>query len=57
MLERKKLKSRNHGIPESQSLEVRYRRTYVLNKKEQFIYLFDTKGNGFIVIFMSYFII
>ena len=39
VLERKKLKSRNHGIPErrnpgmteSRSFLVRYRRTYVLN--------------------------
>ena len=30
MLERKKLKSRSHGVPESRSFLVRYRRTYVL---------------------------
>ena len=31
VLERKKLKSRNHGITELRSFLVRYRRTYVLN--------------------------
>ena len=31
VLERKKLKSRNPGVPESRSFLVRYRRTYVLN--------------------------
>ena len=30
MLERKKLKSRSHGVSESRSFLVRYRRTYVL---------------------------
>ena len=30
MLERKKLKSSNHGVPKSRSFLVRYRRTYVL---------------------------
>ena len=30
MLEAKKLKPRNHGVPESRSFLVRFRRTYVL---------------------------
>ena len=30
MLGRKKLKYRSHGVPESRSFLVRYRRTYVL---------------------------
>ena len=42
VLERKKLKSRNHGISESWSFLVRYRRTYVLNKKE-ILYTFYNK--------------
>ena len=32
MLERKKVKSWSHGVPESWSFLVKYRRTYVLKK-------------------------
>ena len=39
MLERKKLKSRNHGIQELGSFLVRYRRTYVPNKVKEGILL------------------
>ena len=34
MLERKKLKSRNHGVSESLSFLVRNRRTYVVKKAQ-----------------------
>ena len=43
MLERKKLKFRNHGIPESRSFLVRYRRTYVLKNRVLFESLKDCK--------------
>ena len=41
MLERKKIKSRNHGVLESRSFLVRYRRTHVLNNYKYYVSLYS----------------